>query len=109
MIPSNYLSIAHDNMDKLNTSIPRLGKKDKAISNFMDLPIFLTSILRHGHNIEGFRDFSISFWEMGSNFNITSLCKCIRDLEEPIVDLYGVLIYNSGCLKHPLHELLLQC
>ena len=107
--PSNYLSIVHYKMDKSKTSAPCLGKKAKAISNVMNLPISLTSMLTQGHNTRGFGNFSLFFLEMGSNFTITSLCKCIRDIEEPIVDLYGDLLYSSGGSKNPMHESLLQC
>ena len=47
-------------------------------------------------------------WDF-SNFTITSLCKCIRDLEVPILGIYGNLLYNIRGLEHPLHESQLQC
>lgn len=108
-IPRNYLSIVYDKMGNPKASIPRLHKKAKDISNAMNLPISLTRTLTHGHNSRGFGNFSLSFLDMGSNFTITSFCKCIRDIEEQIVDIYGDLLYSSGGLKHTLHESLLQC
>jgi hypothetical protein len=51
---------------------------------------------------------SLSFLEMGSNFIMTSLAKCLKDLEEPMVDQYGDLFYKRGTSNHPLHEALLQ-
>lgn len=109
MSQSNYSSIVHDKMDKSKTSIPRLGKKTKDINNVMNLPISLIGMLTHGDNTGGFAHFHFSFLEMGSYFTMTSLCKCIRHLDEQIVDIYGDILYNSEGSKHPLHESLLQC
>jgi hypothetical protein len=55
----------------------------------------------------GFGHFSLSFLEMGSNFTMTSLAKCLKDLEEPMVDQYEDF-FTKGNIKHPLHEALLQ-
>lgn len=59
--PSMHLSIVCDNMDMENTSIPRLGKKEKDISIVMNVSISLTSMLTHGHKVGGFDHFNISF------------------------------------------------
>ena len=96
-------------MDKSKISIPRLSKKATVVNNVMNLHISFTGVLTHGENTRGFGHFSLSLLEMGSNFTITSLYRSIRDLEEPIVDLYGDLPSNKGTLKHPLNEALSQC
>ena len=92
---NTYLSIVHDKMDKSKTYTPRMGKREKAFSNVMNLPISLTGMLRHGHKTGGYGHFSLSFLEMGSNFTVTSLAKCLRALKEPVIDIYGELIYNQ--------------
>ena len=76
-------------MDKSNTSIPRMGKKEKDFSNVMNLPIPLIGMMTHVHKTGGFNHLSLSFLEMGSNFTLTSLVKCLRCLEEPMVVKYG--------------------
>ena len=45
---------------------------------------------------------------MGSYFTITSLAKCLRDLEDPHLDKYGDLFYESGSSRNPLSNALLQ-
>ena len=106
--PNSYVSIVHDKMDKSKTSIPRMGKRAKVFSNVMNLPISLTSMLTYGHKTGGYGHFSLSFLEMGSNFTVTSLAKCLRSLEEPVVDQHGDFLYKSGTSQHPLHDALLQ-
>jgi len=73
-------------MDKSNNSITRLAKKAKTISNVMNISISLNGMLTQGHKIWGCGHFNISFVEMGSNFIVTSLEKCLKGLEEPMVD-----------------------
>jgi hypothetical protein len=46
----NVLSIVHDNMDKMKTSIPRMGRKEKLISTTYNLPVHLTSMITHGNH-----------------------------------------------------------
>ena len=45
---------------------------------------------------------------MGSQFTITSLAKCLRDLEDPQMDMYGDLLYESGISRNPLTNALLD-
>jgi hypothetical protein len=45
---------------------------------------------------------------MGSQFTITSLAKFLRDLEDPHLDMYGDLIYESGSSRNPLSDALLD-
>ena len=47
-----------------------MGKKEKAISNVMNIPISLIGMVTHGHKIGEFFHFSLSFLEMGSNFTM---------------------------------------
>ena len=68
----------------------------------------LTGMLTHGHNIRGFGHFSLPFVHMGSQFTITSLAKCLRDLEDPHLDVYGDLLYETGSSRNPLSNALLD-
>ena len=45
---------------------------------------------------------------MGSQFAITSLAKCLRDLQDPHLDMYGDLLDESGSSRNPLSNALLQ-
>lgn len=84
-------------MDNSNTYTPSLVKKDKDITNVMNLPVYLTSMLTYGHKTRFIDHFSLSFLKMGSNFIVTSLAKFLRDIEEPMVDIYGDFFIT---LKH---------
>jgi hypothetical protein len=95
-------------MDNSKNSITRLGKKEKAIGNVMNFLISLTSMLTHGNKTWVFGHINLSFLEKGSNFIVTSLAKCLKDVEEAMVDQYGDFFYKRETLKHPLHEALLQ-
>ena len=64
-------------------------------------------MLTHGYKI-GFDHFSLSFLEMGLNFTTTLIDKCLKGLEEPMVDRYVNLFYKTEILKNPFHEDLLQ-
>jgi hypothetical protein len=92
--PKEYLSIIHDEMEKTKTSSPRLCLKSKSIAG-TNLGLSLTGILTHGHNTGGFGHFSLPFVHMGSQFTITSLANCLRDLEDPHLDMYGDLLYET--------------
>jgi hypothetical protein len=105
--PKEYLSIIHDKMDKTKTSIPRLRVKSKSIVG-TNLGLSLTGMLTHGHKAGGFGHFSLPFVHMGSQFTITSLAKCLRDLEDPQMDMYGDLLYESGISRNPLTNALLD-
>ena len=65
-------------------------------------------MLTHGHSTRGFSHFSLPFVHMGSQFTIKSLAKCLRDLEDPHLDTYGDLLYESGSSRNPLSNALLQ-
>jgi len=105
--PKEYLSVIHDKMDKTKTSIPRLHVKSKSIVA-TNLGLSLRGMLTHGHKVGGFGYFSLPFVHMGSQFTITSLAKCLRDLEDPQMDMYGDLLYESGISRIPLTNALLD-
>ena len=52
--------------------------------------------------------FPYHFVHMGSQFTITSLTKCLRGLQDPHLNMYGDLLYESGSLRNPLSNALLQ-
>lgn len=79
-------------MDKSKSSVSKMGKKENAISNVMNLPVSLTSMLTCGHKTRGIGHFSLSFLEIGSTSIVTSLAKCLGDLEELMVDNYRDLL-----------------
>lgn len=106
--PCILFRIVHDNVDKSKTSISRIGKKEKVISNVMNLSISLTGMLTHGHKKRVFGHFILFFLEMGSNITMDSLVKCLKDIEEPMVNHYGNLICKSGTSNHPLHDAILR-
>ena len=102
LFPHNYViaaskrhsSIIHDKIDKKKTPIPRLRVKSKSVVG-TNLGLSLTGMLTHGHSTGGFGHFSLRFAHMGSQFTIKSLAKCLRDLEDAHLDMYGDLLYES--------------
>ena len=94
-------------MDKTKTSIPRLCVKSKSIvgTNF---GFSLTGMLTHGNNTGGFGNFSLPFVHMGSQFTIASLVKFLRGIEDPHLDMYGDLLYESRSSRNPLSNALLE-
>lgn len=71
-----------------------MSKKVKDINNVMNIPIYVTSTLMHGCKLGSSGHFSLSFLEMGSNFTLNSLTKCVKDLKEPMMDQYGDFLYK---------------
>ena len=105
--PKEYLSIICDKMDKTKTSIPILHDKSNFVTR-TNLGLPLIGMLTHGHSTGSFGYFSLPFVHMGSQFTITSLAKCLRDLEDPHLDMYGDFLYESGSSRNPLLSALLQ-
>jgi len=105
--PKEFLSIIHDKMDKTKTSIPSLRVKSKFVPG-TNLGLSLTCMLTHGHKTGGFGHFSLPFVHMGSQFTITSLAKCLRDLEDPHLYMYSDLLYESRCSRNSLSNALLD-
>ena len=68
----------------------------------------LTGMLTHGHSTRGFGHFSLPFVHMGSHFTITSLAKCLRDLEDPHLDMYGDFLYESGSSRSTVSNALFK-
>ena len=84
---------------KRKTSIQRLCLKSKSVVG-TNLGLLLIGMLTHGHSTGGFGHFSLRFVHMGSQFTITSIAKCLRDLEDPHLDMYGDFLYESGRSTH---------
>jgi hypothetical protein len=82
--PENYLCIIHDKMDQAKTWIPRLVHTPKSLSGHgIPLPIALTGMLTHGRDPGVYAHFSFTgLWAGDADFTVTSLAKCLRDLEE---------------------------
>ena len=89
-----------------------LGEKELCVKSKSvagtNLGLSLTGMLTHGHSIGGFGHFSLPSVHMGSHFTITSLAKCLRDLEDPHLDMYGDLLYESGSSRNTLSNALFQ-
>ena len=111
MFPETYLSIIHDKMDQAKTGIPRLLEISKEFSSgCQPLPIALTGMLVHGRDAGAFGHFSLTgMWPSDPNFTITSLAKCLRDLEAWDGVRSGDLAINSTVgVKNPLVKALLN-
>jgi hypothetical protein len=109
--PDNYLCIIHDKMDQNKTWIPRLVTVPKSLTaNGMALPIALTGMLTHGREPGVYAHFSLSSIRPGDfDFTITSIAKCLRDLETYSGDKSGDIIEQpTGTSLRPLFQSLLN-
>ncbi|KAL3700174.1 hypothetical protein R1sor_018196 [Riccia sorocarpa] len=87
--PDKYLCLIHDKMDQAKTNIPRLAENMKKlhIGGCLPLPVSLTGMLTHGREPGAFCHLSLTgIWPGDPNFTVTSLAKCLRDLEQNTID-----------------------
>jgi hypothetical protein len=109
--PNNYLCIIHDKMDQAKTWIPRLKILPKSLSNVgIALPIALTGMLTHGRDPGAYAHFSLSgLWPGDSDFTITSIARCLRDLETYTGDLSGDITNSENVIfQRPIFKSLLD-
>jgi hypothetical protein len=81
--PREYLCIIHDKMDQAKTSIPKMVSTPKSLAaHGIPLPISLTGMLTHGRDPGVYAHFNVTgLWPKDADFTVTSLAKCLRDLE----------------------------
>jgi hypothetical protein len=92
--PENFLCIIHDKMDQNKTWLPRLFEKPKSLAggNRVPLPISLTGMITHGRQPGMFAHYGMScLWPSDPDFTVTSIVKCLRDLENYNGDMSGHL------------------
>ncbi|KAL3696219.1 hypothetical protein R1sor_010295 [Riccia sorocarpa] len=83
--PDKYLCLIHDKMDQAKTNIPRLADNMKKLhmGGCLPLPVSLTGMLTHGRDPGAYCHLSLTcLWPGDPNFTVTSLAKCLRDLEQ---------------------------
>ncbi|KAL3698009.1 hypothetical protein R1sor_012085 [Riccia sorocarpa] len=83
--PEKYLCLIHDKMDQNKTNIPRLANNMKRLhsrGSCMPLHVSLTGMLTHGREPGAFCHLSVNgLWPGDPNFTVSSLARCLRDLE----------------------------
>lgn len=104
--PETYLCIIHDKMDQAKTWLPKVGYNPKALNNAgHPMPVSLTGMLTHGHLPGAFAHLSLTgVWPGDSDFTVTSLAKCFRDLEDFSGDISGDISVDPFQSKHSIHE-----
>ncbi|KAL3679963.1 hypothetical protein R1sor_022919 [Riccia sorocarpa] len=83
--PERYLCLIHDKMDQNKTNIPRLADNMKKlhVGGCIPLPISLTWMLTHGREPGAYCHLSVTgLWPGDPNFTVSSLARCLRDLEQ---------------------------
>ncbi|KAL3695807.1 hypothetical protein R1sor_009883 [Riccia sorocarpa] len=83
--PERYLCLIHDKMDQNKTNIPRLADNMKKlhVGGCIPLPISLTGMLTHGREPGAYCHLSVTgLWPGDPNFTVSSLARCLRDLEQ---------------------------
>src|SRR5450759_5830790 len=80
-------------MDQNKTWIPRMVEQPKSLSaKSAPLPISLTGMITHGRDPRSYAHYGlIEIWACDPDFTITSITKCLRDLEEYRGDKSGHL------------------
>lgn len=91
MYPKKFLCIIHDKMDQSKTAIPQIRPIPKSLNGVERLPISLTGMLTHGHGETSYGHFALGLWPSDPNFTISSLSKCLRNLERNERHMYGDL------------------
>jgi hypothetical protein len=91
--PKNHLTIIHDKMDQNKTWIPRMVEQPKSLSTKSNpLPISLTGMITHGRDPGSYAHYGLTgIWAGDPDFTVTSIAKCLRDLEEYRGDKSGHL------------------
>ena len=91
--PHNYLCIIHDKMDQKKTWLPRVANIPKSLAGKHNpLPISLTGMITHGRDPGAYAHYGLTgLWASDPDFTITSITKCLRDLEEYRGDKSGHL------------------
>ncbi|KAL3692045.1 hypothetical protein R1sor_005696 [Riccia sorocarpa] len=83
--PERYLCLIHDKMDQNKSNIPRLADNMKKlhVGRCIPLPISLTWMLTHGREPNAYCHLSVTgLWLGDPNFTVSSLARCLRDLEQ---------------------------
>ncbi|KAL3697324.1 hypothetical protein R1sor_011400 [Riccia sorocarpa] len=83
--PERYLCLIHDKMDQNKTNIPRLADNMKKlhVGGCIPLPISLIGMLTHGREPCAYCHLSVTgLWLGDPNFTVSSLARCLRDLEQ---------------------------
>ncbi len=108
--PNFMLCIIHDKMDQNKTHLPKLSYHAKSLSGKGDpLPITLTGMITHGREPGAYAHYGLTgLWPSDPDYTITSITKCLRDLEEYSGDKSGHLgnYVENGC--HPIFSQLLD-
>ena len=108
--PEDHLCIIHDKMDQGKTGIPKLLNTLKSMaSGCKPLPMALTGMITHGWEPGVFAHFSLTgLWPSDPDFTITSIVKCLRDLESYSGDKSGDLLFVSQEETKPFFSALLD-
>ena len=91
--PDFMLCMIHDKMDQNKTHLSRLAYTAKSLSGKGDLlPISLTGMITHGRDPGSYAHYGLTgIWAGDPDFTVTSISKCLRDLEEYCGDKSGHL------------------
>ena len=110
--PEEYLCLIHDKMDQAKTYIPKMANQIKKLqmASVNPLPVALTGMLTHGREPGCYAHLSVNgIWPGDPDFTVTSLAKCLRDLEDFNGDHSGDLRSDSTSTKEdPFFSSLLQ-
>jgi hypothetical protein len=102
--PENFLCIIHNKIDQNKTWLPRHDKiKSLSDSNIIPLPISLTGMITYGRQPRMFSHYALTrIWPSDPDFIVTSIAKCLRDLENYNGDMSGHLGIFLEDDAHPL-------
>ena len=75
--------VMHDKMDHSKTDSPVFSHKSKELDGLVKLPVFVTSMIAHGHGDVRYAHYGLGMFAHDSNYTISSMAKLLRDLELP--------------------------
>ena len=77
------ITIMHDKMDHTKTASPIFSHKTKYLDGLTKLPLFVTSMLAHGHGDVRYVHYGLDVYPHDTNYTVGSFAKLLQELELP--------------------------
>ena len=81
-MPDECVTIMHNKIDHLKTTLPFLSLKTKHLDELMKLPIFMTGMLAHGHGDVQYAHYRLDIYPHDVNYTVGSFKRLLRNLKQ---------------------------